>query len=125
MRVQVSLRAQREDGKSRPLVVFVASELVAWYFHFAMDVRAHIVIRGIVQGVGFRYYAANQASKLNLYGYARNLFNGDVEVEVEGERGSIEEFIKMLAIGPRLAKVDDVVVQWERYTGKYRTFEIR
>lgn len=90
-----------------------------------MEVKAHIVVRGIVQGVGFRYFAANHASQLNLFGYARNLFNGDVEIEVEGDRGAIEEFIKLLRIGPRLAKVDDVVVQWEKYTGKYRTFEIR
>ncbi len=90
-----------------------------------MDTRAHIIVRGVVQGVGFRYFAANQASRLNLYGYARNLFNGDVEIVVEGTRAMIEEFITMIKVGPRLAKVEDVFITWEKFTGTFKTFEIR
>ncbi|MCX7983347.1 MAG: acylphosphatase [Bacteroidetes bacterium] len=90
-----------------------------------MEARAHIIVRGIVQGVGFRYFAARCASQLNLTGFARNLFNGDVEIEVEGQRSAVEEFITMVKVGPRLAHVKDIIVQWEPYSGKYKTFEIR
>ncbi|MBP8976829.1 MAG: acylphosphatase [Bacteroidetes bacterium] len=90
-----------------------------------MEVRAHILVKGMVQGVGFRYFVASHANQLRLVGYARNLFNGDVEIVVEGERGAIEELIKIVKVGPRMAHIEDVQVQWGNYSGSFRTFEIR
>ena len=57
---------------------------------------AHIVVTGRVQGVGFRDFAARVGRDLGLYGSVRNLNDGDVAVEVEGERGLIESFIERL-----------------------------
>ncbi len=49
-----------------------------------MQIGAHIIVRGLVQGVGFRYFAYRHAVNLGLTGWVRNLYNDDVELEVEG-----------------------------------------
>ena len=48
-------------------------------------IRKHIVFYGRVQGVGFRYYAVNKANQLGLTGWVKNLPDGTVEMEVQGE----------------------------------------
>lgn len=90
-----------------------------------MDAAAHIVVRGRVQGVGYRYYVHRHAAKLGLSGYIRNLYNGDVEVEVEGIRSLIDQLIGLLKLGPRSAEVSDVQVEWKEPTKLYSGFEIR
>ena len=89
-----------------------------------MDVSAHIVVKGFVQGVGFRYYVYHRGMQLGLSGYVKNLYNGDVEIEVEGDRSVIEELIKELRVGPRVADVRDVNVRWGTYRKKYSGFHI-
>ena len=59
-----------------------------------MQVCAYIIVDGLVQGVGFRYYVHRHASGLGLAGFASNLMNGKVEIEVEGDRSAVEELIK-------------------------------
>jgi acylphosphatase len=86
---------------------------------------ANIVIRGIVQGVGFRWFVQRHAHSLGLSGWVRNLYDGSVEIEVEGERSLIEELIKQVRVGPRFASVEDVQVTWKPYEGKYHSFEIK
>ena len=90
-----------------------------------MVVRAHIIVRGFVQGVGFRYFVLRRAEQLGLQGYARNLYSGDVEVVAEGERSVVEEFIRQLRIGPRSAQVSDLNVEWTEPTGTLHGFDIR
>ncbi len=62
-------------------------------------------IFGKVQGVGFRYFIQYWAEKLNLTGYAKNLFDGTVEVLAQGKEKNLQELIEKLKIGPRLAEV--------------------
>lgn len=69
--------------------------------------RYHIIFQGRVQGVGFRYFCQMNASTLGLTGYARNLDNGMVEVQVQGEKLSIENFINKIKIGNLFIKVSD------------------
>jgi len=76
-------------------------------------VRARIVVRGIVQGVGFRYFVRNTATSLGLEGEVRNRGDGTVEVVAEGERGPVEILIKQLKVGPRYANVEGLDVKWE------------
>ena len=90
-----------------------------------MQAAAHIIVKGLVQGVGFRWFVEREASKLGLVGYVKNLYSGDVECELEGERGLIEELIKQLGIGNRSSRVTDVQVEWQECTDKYRHFQIR
>ena len=90
-----------------------------------MDVRAHIVVSGIVQGVGYRYFVMNHAKRMQLTGWVRNLPGGDVEIEVEGPRGLIEGLISELKTGNQWAVVREVRVNWKRWTGQYSDFDIR
>jgi acylphosphatase len=90
-----------------------------------MESAAHIVISGVVQGVGYRYFVLMRGRELGLKGYVRNLYSGNVEVEVEGERGVISEFIKEMRIGPPSAHVVDVEVRWREPEGKYVNFEVK
>ncbi len=90
-----------------------------------MDCSAKIIVKGLVQGVGFRYFVFSKAMKLSINGYTRNLFNGDVEIEAEGTRSLIEELIKEVKVGPRSAHVSDVLVEWKEPTYKFNQFSIK
>jgi acylphosphatase len=90
-----------------------------------MIVRAHIVVEGMVQGVGFRWFTAREANALGLAGFVRNLGNGSVEIETEGERGMVEELIGRLRLGPRASDVQDVHVAWQKPLMERVHFEIR
>ena len=90
-----------------------------------MKAGAHIFVRGLVQGVGYRYFVIRKASSLVLNGWVRNLYNGDVEIEVEGERGLIEELIKELKSGPPMSSVQDLKITWLDFENKYSNFDVR
>jgi acylphosphatase len=89
-----------------------------------MDLCVKLTAKGLVQGVGFRWYVFREANSLGLRGYVKNLYNGDVEIEVEGERGRIEELIKSVKKGPAFSRVVDLIVEWKDYTNKYTSFTI-
>jgi acylphosphatase len=78
-----------------------------------MNTRAHLVIRGRVQGVGFRWFVTDIASSFGLAGWARNLADGKVEVVFEGERLAIEAAISQCYEGPRSAIVSGIEADWD------------
>lgn len=85
-----------------------------------------MIVEGIVQGVGFRWFVAQQADSLGLRGYARNLYNGNVEIEAVGERSLVEEFIKQVKVGPRHAHVTNLRIEWrDTSEDDFHGFEIR
>jgi acylphosphatase len=86
-------------------------------------VRARIRVRGMVQGVGFRYFVRNTATSLGLDGHVRNRSDGSVEVVAEGERGPVEILIRELRTGPRYASVDGLDVQWEEPKRDFSGFD--
>ena len=86
--------------------------------------RANIVVQGMVQGVGFRYYACHHAERLGLFGYVQNLYNGDVEIEVEGDPGMIQTLIDAVKVGPRSSRVTNAIVNWKEPRGEYHSFNI-
>ena len=59
-------------------------------------IRKHIIFYGRVQGVGFRYYAVQKANQLGLTGWVKNLYDGSVEMEVEGQEKLIDQLIIFL-----------------------------
>lgn len=89
-----------------------------------MTKRLSTHITGMVQGVGFRYYVWHQARHLGLAGYVRNLPDGSVEAEAEGEEDKLNQFIEALKAGPPGAVVEEVKVEWKEFGGKYREFNI-
>jgi acylphosphatase len=66
------------------------------------------VVRGRVQGVGFRYFALRAAESLGVSGFARNLPDGTVEVLGEAAEDALADFEAQLRAGPGFAQVDDV-----------------
>ena len=66
------------------------------------------VVTGRVQGVGFRFFTENQATRLGLSGYVKNCADGTVEAYAVGDAEALEEFKAALAEGPRSARVDEV-----------------
>jgi acylphosphatase len=91
----------------------------------ATSAQARVVVRGRVQGVGFRMWALRRARALGLSGYARNLADGSVEVVSEGPRAVLERFIFVLRRGPESADVQSAHASWSPYSGAFSRFEIR
>ncbi|MGQ9456077.1 MAG: acylphosphatase [Armatimonadota bacterium] len=89
-----------------------------------VEKRLVAVVRGRVQGVGFRYFVLDKAHQLGLVGIVRNLRNGDVEVIAEGTQGALEALLATLRVGPRASRVDDVQVALLPPTGEYTDFSI-
>ncbi|HEX4204800.1 MAG TPA: acylphosphatase [Ktedonobacteraceae bacterium] len=85
----------------------------------------HALVRGYVQGVGFRYFVIHQAQSLGLRGYTRNTSDGDVEVVAQGIRASLERLLNALRRGPSAAQVDEIQVTWHEPTEHYTGFHIR
>ena len=84
-----------------------------------------VIVSGLVQGVYFRDFTSRQALKLGLTGYVRNLPEGAVEVQAEGEGKHLEKLIDCLKVGPPAARVSEVVTSWSEYTGGYSGFRIK
>ena len=90
-----------------------------------MAVRAHVVIRGRVQGVWYRGSMENEAERLGVSGWVRNRPDGAVEAEVEGEREAVEALIAWARHGPPAARVTDVEVRWTEPRGERGRFVVR
>ena len=86
--------------------------------------RLHAVVRGDVQGVGFRYFVQRKARQLELAGWVRNNDDGSVELVAEGEREALEHLKRALEEGPRAARVEGVDVQWSQGTGGLKAFDL-
>jgi acylphosphatase len=87
--------------------------------------RIRARISGRVQGVSFRYYTQRQAEALVLTGWVRNRTDSTVELIAEGPRQSLEQLVEWCRQGPALARVDQVALEWEEYTGEFERFSIR
>jgi acylphosphatase len=84
------------------------------------------VVRGRVQGVGFRDYVETRARFLRLAGYVRNLPDGRaVEVIAEGPREALERLIEHLREGPGMSRIAGVDIEWRAPTGEYRDFGMK
>lgn len=87
--------------------------------------RLFVVVRGRVQGVGFRDATRREARLLGLSGWVRNRNDGGVEVEAEGTEIALAEMESFLRRGPRGANVTGLDVFWEAAKNDLPPFEIR
>jgi acylphosphatase len=87
--------------------------------------RVHVYISGLVQGVFFRARTHREATRLGLAGWVRNCRDGRVEAVFEGPVEKIGEMLDWCWRGPREARVDDVQVSEEPWTGAFRDFTVR
>jgi acylphosphatase len=90
-----------------------------------MRIRRRFVITGRVQGVGFRWFAHDAAAREGVDGWVRNLPDGRVEAEVEGELESVDRVEAALRRGPAASRVDEVDVDDRAPEGRRTGFSIR
>ena len=83
----------------------------------------HLVIRGRVQGVGFRYSMFAAAQTMGIKGWVRNRRDGTVEAMAQASDKELESFVEWARRGPRTAEVDEVIV--EEGNGEFHDFQIR
>lgn len=87
--------------------------------------RLDAVVRGRVQGVGYRFFVIRTATELGLTGWVANLPDGAVRCVAEGDVASLEVFVERLRGGPAAAFVDAVLTAWPPATGEFSSFSIR
>lgn len=83
-----------------------------------------IIVRGRVQGVGFRAFTRRNAMLLELRGEVANRSDGSVKAYIEGDKDRLQQMIHLLNEGPSLARVEDVAVTPVEPQGTHRTFEV-
>jgi acylphosphatase len=88
-------------------------------------VRAHLLITGIVQGVGYRWSCQRAAQGIGVTGWVRNLPDGRVEAVAQGTREQVEQLIKWCYRGPEEARVSDIAVAYEEAAETFQDFGIR
>lgn len=86
--------------------------------------RIHVSVKGIVQGVGFRFYIYQHAKNRNLNGWVRNRINGNVEVVAEGFETDLEFLKTKLEQGPEMARVSGIEIKWLPYVGDLPNFTV-
>ena len=84
----------------------------------------HLLIRGSVQGVGFRSFVRHKARTLGLSGQVRNLADGAVEVAAEGSDEDLRQLSALAAIGPATARVTGIREEWSEGPQQFGSFEI-
>ena len=89
------------------------------------QVRAHVWVKGRVQGVGFRAHVEFYGRQVGVTGWVRNVGYDTVEAVAEGERAQVERFIAMMKEGPRASRVDESRIEWEEVTGEFVEFEVK
>ena len=90
----------------------------------AKNSSVKIIVSGYVQGVGFRFFIARVAHSLNIKGYVKNLYNGDVEIYAEGSKELLDEVVEKAKIGPAYSHIDSIKLEWLDFKNKYDKFEI-
>ena len=90
-----------------------------------MQSRAEIIVNGLVQGIGFRYFVYREAKDLGLKGFVKNLYTGEVLTVVEGEKALVEELIIKLKVGPMHAAVKNCFIEWKETANVFDSFKIR
>jgi acylphosphatase len=87
--------------------------------------RYKVLVKGIVQGVNFRYYTQRQALKYSITGWVRNLPDGSVAAVFEGEEQDVEAMVQWCRQGPSSAQVTELIVQPEEYRGEFSSFSVK
>ncbi len=82
------------------------------------------IVKGRVQGVGYRFFVLETARRMKLTGFVKNLPNGDVEVQAEGPEEKLKDFVAALKKGPAFARVIDISTEFMDEERGFETFDI-
>jgi acylphosphatase len=89
------------------------------------QLRLHAIVKGRVQGVGFRAFVVENGIAFGATGWARNRWDGSVEVVAEGDRKTLENLLAALQRGPRISNVTQVDQEWSPASGEFRSFHVK
>lgn len=87
-------------------------------------ITVHLIISGKVQGVYFRKHTQDISRENHVYGWVKNLLNGDVECVLEGLKSNVDKVMMWCHQGPPGSHVDNVKIQYEAFIGNFNDFEI-
>ncbi len=90
-----------------------------------MAERVHLLVSGLVQGVFYRQSTVEEARRLGLAGWVRNLPDGRVEVLAEGGKGALEALVRFCERGPPAARVEGLLAEWGPARGDLGPFAAR
>jgi acylphosphatase len=90
-----------------------------------VQARLHAIVHGSVQGVNFRYYTIQTASRLGLTGWVANRWDGTVETVAEGPREALDKLLAFLHRGSPSAWVERVDANWQAPTSEFEDFRAR
>ncbi len=91
-----------------------------------MDVTYKVIIKGLVQGVGFRYFVQKKAEAMGLKGWVKNLDTGEVESVIHGKKDIVNNFIDTeLKKGPSGAQVNSVSIDEYNSDAEFNSFSVR
>lgn len=89
-----------------------------------MPMHKHILVKGRVQGVGFRYFVQTKAAQQNIKGWVKNLQDGNVEIEAEGSEKDLELFTEEIRKGSPFSHVDSLETDEKETHNEYSSFDI-
>ena len=89
-----------------------------------IKIRAHIIVKGKVQGVYFRQNAQRVCNEFGVTGWVLNVGDGSVEAILEGDKNSVENAIGWFKVGPPNANVEKIELSYDRYSGEFKDFKI-
>ncbi|OQY39467.1 MAG: hypothetical protein B6226_01860 [Candidatus Cloacimonetes bacterium 4572_65] len=84
-----------------------------------------IIVKGRVQGVGFRVFTKQQATAFEIEGFVKNLYDGDVHIEAFADAGKLELFTEMISLGNSYSRVSRIVVSELLIENNFSGFSIR
>ncbi len=87
-------------------------------------VQGRLVLRGRVQGVGYRYFVLRKSQEFDVTGVVRNLPTGEVEVIAEGREEEVRRFFEEVKKGPASAHVSSWTEEWFPFSGLYHDFRV-
>jgi acylphosphatase len=89
-----------------------------------IKIRAHIIVRGKVQGVYFRQNAQRICNEYGVTGWVLNANDGSVEAILEGSKNSVEDAISWFKVGPSNAHVEKIELSYDKYSGEFQDFKV-
>lgn len=89
------------------------------------QVRIRILIEGRLQGMNFRYHTQQQAEKLGLVGFVRNLSDGRIEIDAQGEEDKIEQMLAWCQEGPQNTQIKSILFRYDEPVERHTDFVVR
>jgi acylphosphatase len=89
------------------------------------QVRVRILIEGRLQGANFRFNAQKEASRLNLVGFIRNLADGRIEIEAQGEQDQVDKILAWCQEEPHGSQIKSILFRYDDPINRYSEFNVR